>query len=533
MPSLSATVKTKPWLPILLLCVFAFLFIWVGVRGVDFGTHWDEHKITDSMERALESGNSLPGWYNYPSMTYNLAYAALARRVLTYSRDNPPMSLRGLQEWWNGMRPVLLDRVQTSEFTLTVRKVFILMSALTSVWVFLLVRGLRRTWWEATLAGILLLASWEYGYHSRWIAPDLLLVHFSTAWFAFLALGAQKQPNRGWLVAAVIAASLACASKYPGGFFLVPVLVVAWIRTQGNFWTRLSFVTLLTALFAGVFYITSPGIFLELSRGMADIFSEMSHYSLGHAGHTVQSGWQHLGLILVYLLGVVFSHQPVLAILVSILMIIGGVLVWRMDNNRLVGRVMILTMLAYLVYFSTQRVMFVRNMMALVPLMAVLAALGAGYLFRKSTTTWKRVALVGMLTVLLGYNFFWQWQAANSIRSGGPEKCTAILDVLNTKSQQVYWLSPEAREILHDCGFSLPANVIGNPQAAPIWIFHSDEVSVKSISYWTANRMDYSLATIGPDEMNFNYYPNWSGRGRVVVMRQAYAQNLLPYLQGE
>ncbi len=64
---------------ILLLLVCLAIFIWTGIRGVDFGQHWDETKYQiGPVKTMVETGTLLPRLYQYPSVLI-AAYALRGR----------------------------------------------------------------------------------------------------------------------------------------------------------------------------------------------------------------------------------------------------------------------------------------------------------------------------------------------------------------------------------------------------------------------------------------------------------------------
>ncbi len=71
--------------PIIFLALWLFAFS-TGWLGVDFGTHWDERKLMKSVRDTMQTGIILPGWYNYPSMIYDLAI--LTRQGFLAAQDN-------------------------------------------------------------------------------------------------------------------------------------------------------------------------------------------------------------------------------------------------------------------------------------------------------------------------------------------------------------------------------------------------------------------------------------------------------------
>ena len=43
----------------------------IGLWGLDFGRHWDEIKLLNSVENAFENNHFLPNWYHYPSVVFS------------------------------------------------------------------------------------------------------------------------------------------------------------------------------------------------------------------------------------------------------------------------------------------------------------------------------------------------------------------------------------------------------------------------------------------------------------------------------
>ena len=58
-------------------------FLWTGARGIDYGEHWDEGFQVQLVQRSVAEETLLPGWYNYPSVTYWLALASLSPEALS------------------------------------------------------------------------------------------------------------------------------------------------------------------------------------------------------------------------------------------------------------------------------------------------------------------------------------------------------------------------------------------------------------------------------------------------------------------
>jgi hypothetical protein len=187
--------------------------------GIDFNSHWDERKLFKSVRESIPVGEVLPGWYNYPSMIYDLAVLSASPKILsTYLSDRSAFR-ENMEEQLMG------DDLRN--FTLRTRLLFLGLTTLVLLWTYLLAFIWTRQWSQALLSSAILASSWELAYHARWIAPDALLMQFGilTILLVFLALRASGTQKFVWLMAATVAAGMACGTKYFGGIFLVPVLI--------------------------------------------------------------------------------------------------------------------------------------------------------------------------------------------------------------------------------------------------------------------------------------------------------------------
>src|SRR2546428_13803368 len=72
---------------------------------------------------------------------------------------------------------------------------------------------------EALLAAALLSCSWEFAYHSRWIAPDAVMAQF--LWLSLLCLVAGEiSGTLSWFYLGAVAMGLAGGTKYTAAFLL-------------------------------------------------------------------------------------------------------------------------------------------------------------------------------------------------------------------------------------------------------------------------------------------------------------------------
>ncbi len=520
---------SQVWLHILILAVLVGLFLVFGNRGVDFGTEWDEHMLIDSVANSLQTDTMVPGWYDYGSMSYDLIFAALGRRAVVYAVQNPPSNIRDvttIPPFLKQLSANLLQRVKTRAFYLTVRKVFILVSALSLVWVYLFVYVWRKSKLEAALAAAILLGSWEFLYHSRWIAPNTIMAQFAIATFAFLMLAEKGKHWNFWIQVAAVAAGLAFATKYPGGLVLLPVLLAVALKKGVN---RPVMALKALGVFAVTFYIISPGSFVQPIASFHDTTHQMVHYATGHSGYTVEPGLPYLGLLLPYLFAQVGSRFIPLALILSGFSLAGFVLFFR--EKSLTGWILAGFSLLYILYFSRQHVLTTQNFQILIPLFAIVAARGIVAAFQRIPWRLPQYAFAMAILAVLLFNFGWQWYSANSIYTGGPNRPVELAKYIREHPQEKFWLSVAAADELKPELRIGIKNIITDKSRADLFVINSDDISLKSITLWPANFIDFSVKTIGTEEINFNYNPSWSGKNRLVIMKPKYALPLMSIIE--
>jgi 4-amino-4-deoxy-L-arabinose transferase-like glycosyltransferase len=493
-----------------------FLLIWLfnlytGAMGIDFRSHWDERKLFKSIRESIPVGKILPGWYNYPSMIYDLTVLSAAPEILTtYLSDRSTFR--------ENMEKQLLGQ-DLRKFTLRARMVFLVITTLTIVWTYLLVLIWAKHSPQALLSSAILASSWEFAYHARWIAPDAILMQFGmlAILLVFLALNSTGRRKFIWLMAAVVAAGLACATKYFGGIFLVPVFIGGYrvLRDTGAKWgSYIALFFVLAAIFSLTFLLITPGTLMDTARMIVDVRYEIGHYQTGDTGYTVNAGWQHFSLLFIYLLGVFFSKYFWISLLFSGLVLIGLYNLLTRNWKAIETWVFLSVPLLFIPYVSQQRVMMVRNDLLLFPFLAILCARGVNVLWNSRLFRSNRIArvilAVGLLLALL-VNFNWLYYAGRSISPNLTNDWSQMLPrYLLANKDATYYLSAGVRRELNTN--ELP-NVVSDPLLADKLVFVFDEVD-----HPLANRPNVYDPIFGPYEVNFDYYPSWNEDERILVM---------------
>ena len=490
------------------------LVIFIGVWGVDFGYHWDESKLVPQIRDTIRTGTFTPGWYRYPSVTYWLNLLGLLPYLIG-------IALKG--ELNSGdLQAYLLDIAGGDIFRIQVRKIFIVISALAILWVYLLIYVWRnRNWREALLGSLILGTSWEVSYHTRWIAPDGILMQFGALTIFCAILAVRKGRSRFWLLGAALAAGLGMGTKYPGGLLLVPVLIAAyWLRNPYGW--RIVLEVLIT--FIGGFLLSTPGIFLQPQIFFSDVLSEISHYQTGHYGYGVSS-IEHFGLMMIYFSQVAFSHYALPAIILFLFSLVG---VFVLFKESWQDSVLFLSFpVLYVLFFSLQRVMIVRNLLVVLPFLAVLSARGLVFSWMKIRYLLPRAALVLFIFGIVTVNSVWLWNAAHSITQRGKEYFTRELVAYVNKNPEIqFFASDKIFSEIISLEDPMPSNVSESViDRTDMLVFYASE-GVDDPADWPRNKPGLATQIFGPWETNFDYYPAWAGDDRILVMPVEKARTL-------
>jgi len=492
------------------------LFVTTGIRGVDFGTHWDEVSWqVNPVRDMVASGLLLPRASIYPSVAeWLILLPAVPAGVRTAGRSGTKP---------RDAQAAMLAVLNRPDYLLTVRSLFIVLSALAIVWVYAATLALRRPWWEALLAACGLGLSWEYAYHARWVATDCLVVQFSALTLFFIAMFF-RAGRRGWLYAAAIAAGLGTGAKFPGVVLVVPVAMAGALALSPRDWRRqLRRLVALGATAAGAYLISTPATFMDPFTFAEQLAWISDHYKHGHYMHTVSGPWHHLGLVFTYLAVSYFSPFEVAAVLLFAA-VIGGAVVWARRSRR-AAVILIGFPIAFLAFFCFRyNAMIARNYLLTVPFLCVLMAGGIADLYDRLGRRWVRATLAGGLAALaLAQGAFLIW-AAESIRHLDPDaEVRDAMGFVRNHPKLEFRVSAGVRARATAQQLPMPANVVSDHALADAVVLFPRAEGPDSFSIAT-NDPWLTMAVFGPREVNFNWYSGWWGHDRVVVMTKAKAQ---------
>jgi 4-amino-4-deoxy-L-arabinose transferase-like glycosyltransferase len=493
------------------------MLVATGLWGIDFGYHWDEVFHHNGVARSIDRRLPLPGWYIYPQVSYWLNLVATL-----------PDFLAARASHGVAFAAAVKTLVYGHGHELRVRAIFLGVSSLSVVWVYLAARAWGRRWTEALIAASLLGLSFQVGYHLRWIAPDGIVMQFGALTLLAVSLAQAEPSRRAWRLLGGVAAGLACGTKYPGGMLLVPVLIAsAGAASAREAPARVAGRLLETAaVFALAFVVSTPGALFDREIFFSHLHYISGYYQGSHYGHTVARGGEHLQRNLRYLALSLFSHYRVVAAAFSLFVLPGAVLLWR--ESRFRALLFLSFPVPYLLFMSAQRVMVVRNLLVLTPFLALLSARGIAWLLERRLPVAARAALALALGGAMLLDGAWLIRAADTVhhRRDSRRFALEVADYLAAHPATRFFVSPRVAAALASVAAVRPNATTDASAGAEMALFYAYRDEGMDNNAWPANTPGLATRTFGPQEIDFDYYPSWLGNDRILLMPFAQAKRL-------
>lgn len=502
---------------VLLIC-----FLCTSFYGLNFGIQWDEpvtklNSVRESLSTGLflqSSGNSDQWTYSYGGVNYLLTWLGLTPELLHYFRSGPLTR--------EALSASILPKLYTMAFRIRIRGVYLVFSSLAIPWLFYLGIVLGRSRLEAFLAAAILAGSWEFAYHSRYMAPDTVMLQFVLLAFLCLAVGCNR-PKLRWFYAGAIAIGLAAGTKYPGALLLPLFLIGAahamWqqrrsvVDTAGHC-TAVAGTAVLT------FLMTTPGAILDPFRFFNQLQAQQHLYATGWFGYTVKPGFSHLMKILKYFMLQGFSHYWTLSTILMVFCLLGCVAI--VLERKLFGLLILGFVSVHVGYFSQQAAMIVRHELAVLPFLCLTAARGVTWVATRRGPLATRL-LYGCLGIILGVNVGWEIYAAYQI--GRREDLNYFVNKFETYVRSdpanTYLITKTLLNALATNPAPVPGNIVTDPQAphTKVAFFQSEGPDVYWAN-WPSNSWGLYEANFGALEVNLEAYTTFVGNQRIIVVRK-------------
>lgn len=511
----------SPVASVALLLIFVALFLIDGFMGVDFGQHWDEWYHVQGVAGCIQRTSLLPEGLSYGGPYFTLGFPVVlahqwpnVRDILREMRTQPfrvdPSAFPAVARF-KAEATALLN---TTPYLVEVRSVFVGLTALAIVWMFLAsLRCMPRRPGVALATAGLLAFSWELGYHARWIAIDAPLAQFcALELFCFCA--AWRAPSEGptvrWYCAAAAAAGAVFACKLTGLFAYLPILLLPLVRQSS--WSlvkRLRIAALGTALFVLCSFALSPEFYLDPLHLLNVFRSGSADYNTTPTSYPHYVGvTEHVLRMLMWYFWVFPSPYLTLAVLFSVLALLGLATLLRRETRMTLT--WLTFMLAFIGVFTHNHLLIVRQYLMCTPFLALCFGRGCAAAWDFLRARDRRLAAAFVTLVALGFavnGLFELRQAWRITRDDESSIDKALTDDL----------------LAHPAPVRLSHRVFErmNSFIAKGYDCRAADVKQKTISHfiayaveheWPANRLYVFNKVYGAAEVNMNFYSFWLGR---------------------
>ncbi len=485
------------------------LLVVTGLRGVDYGLHWDEGPFhLAPVRNAVASGILLPRSYIYPTFDKWLVLWPSLVVTLRTGLDTAFDTAK--------MQQAMLAAVDAPTYLLSVRRIFIVLSSLGVFWMYGAALALRMKWWVALLAASGIALSWEHAYHARFVAADCLLTQF-TALVLFLVAVFMRTGKKEWLYAASVAAGLGTGTKYTGVFLLLPILLASsfTLPRKKIFAHALRGALLCGSAFVAYLVIT-PGTLLDPFAFIWETRFITKAYEGSHGGYTAAGGWDHGRIVFQFLSLAYFSAYRPLAIALFALAIV-GIGFWIRGDWRTATLLLICPVTFLITFCSNYRIVTVRNYLWVAPFLSLFMARAVMEAHDRLRWSIAKKALYVVLVALALLQATWLVRAGESIRRVNPNAYVRrALAYVARHAETRFHLSPQVVNIATSRRMTIPPNVGTTKESSEIVFFARAEGP--GPWEWKSNDPFQTKAVFGPHEVNFSWYTSWAGTDRVVVM---------------
>jgi hypothetical protein len=511
--------RAAPLIALFLLCVF---FRGVGMEGLDFGYHWDEHFHQKDLKNAVSKGDLLSrkyvynGLYYWPAVVEHAdlfvdAWPSIEQQAKLFTGNVFELSST---EAGRKLQKDFGDAILADDHLLAVRSMYlhICMTALLAA--FLFSSAVTRSRWVGVGAAALVATCWEFGYHARWYAVDSILATFALWVCASLARALTARTDVArllWMIASAIFAGLAVGSKITGGTAVVVVcMVVPFLPPYAGYASgvrRLGMAAVLLAVAcfvcATTFVTTTPGFLVDPLRFVADIAAARIPYAVPHGGvHGVVNRSHMLWALAYWMVG--GGTWSVVGVVVALLGFAGILALLRVRDTRALGVALIAFLVVHFLGTTGASKFIVRNQLNPLMVLVLCAPLGlAAVLRRWPSTTRVVVCVCALVFVAQGTHAVW---AARSVVTTTRE--TILDDAQARIGATGAWVTPKVVDALGPRVTCDEARTIPASDLSPTVLFFHEEFEDK----WYPGNGPSIGDHLTSFEVNYNWYGSWVGK---------------------
>lgn len=342
----------------------------VTAAGLPYTHYWDEPFVVNPGIRIIQTGELNPRFQIYPG---GYIYVQTIASTIAIFKLAGSGLLTYLNELQTQAHTNYLWTVPHPQIYKTGREVAALIGALTVLVTYIV--GLRHFGFlSGVVSGLLVAFSPFLISHSTVIITDTPASLLTLIAIYYALIITHTTDWRNYLISGV-AAGVAAGMKYNAGMvLLVPLLAHALALSRRLLHSRL----LLLPLGAVVgFLVCSPFALLDFDEFVASMIYNFRHYTFGSHNKTEETSFQNFATYLNEFRFIAFST-------VIVLFAFLGALLGPFTYGR-VAIVLVVFLALYLRSFSTLKVHFLRNMMPIASLVALLASWPLQFAWNKSS----------------------------------------------------------------------------------------------------------------------------------------------------
>jgi hypothetical protein len=214
-----------------------------------------------------------------------------------------------------------------------------------------------------------------------------------------------------------------------------------------------------------------------------------------------------------------FSRYWPLSLVVFLFALVGAYDVVRRSRSAAVA--LLLVPVVYLLYLCLQRVMMARNLLIVLPFVAILGARGIAFTAGKIRIGALKVGLGIIVGLLLATNAVWLAVAAESIVDRSAiDHGVEIARYLDDHPEDTYFLSRGAFGALQPDERDRDNVTLSYDEADQYIVMTSD------LGKWFGNRFGVFELVSGSLEVNIDYYVSWRGDPKVFAVGREAADQM-------
>jgi 4-amino-4-deoxy-L-arabinose transferase-like glycosyltransferase len=456
----------REFLPVAGVVVIALgLRIWGVNFGLPYLEHVDEWNTAERAMNMVRTGSLDPHDYQHPGLRPDDRQAFTYPTLTTYMQAGV-FSLKFLQGVSAGLydgTSMLAQPLIKDDFYLWGRAFSAILGALTVLLLYFLA---RRAYGRGVglVAAVFLTFFYLHARNSQWLTTDVPSGFMALVPFFFILPILEGKDSRKYYLFAGLFAGLAVATKYNNALILLPLVLAHVLGRPRAHWLNWNLPLAGVAIFAG-FFMGAPFVFWHLPQFLNDLGAIVDHYNRGHAGFESDSNW------LEYLRYMWLDNAAI------VVLALAGIAIGFLRHSKTDIVLLSFPLFTYL-QLSSYRVNFSRNLMPVIPFVALFAALAlvmlGGWAWRQigqrapKAAPYQNVALglIAVLCIISPALTILRWDAYNA-QPTNRARATAWIEQ-NLPRGAKLWLEPFSTDLLRRDQYRLEGgkSVLDNP---PEW----------------------------------------------------------------